>query len=224
MLSIIIPIYNEEKVLSENPSNFLELARHAELIFVDGASTDKSRSIAARYGRVISGSRSRAGQMNLGARASHGNTLLFLHADASIVLNTVSSIKNIIAKDRVIGGCLTQRIEKDGFIYRFLEAFGNIRAKVTKVFYGDQGIFVTKEVFIKTGGFPEVLLMEDVLFAKKLRKIGKTVVLSDKIFVSPRRWEQKGVVKTVLLYSLLNILFWLGVPLKIIKKLYGDLR
>jgi len=224
MLTIIIPIYNEEKVLSGNPSVFRELARHAELIFVDGASTDRSRSIASQYGRVLSSPKGRALQMNLGGRASHGDTLLFLHADTAVTPDTISSIKNIIATDNVIGGCLTQRIEKDGFAYRFIEGFGNARAKITKVFYGDQGIFVAKEAFIKTGGFPEVLMMEDVLFTKKLRKTGKAVVLPDKIFVSPRRWEQKGVFKTALLYSLLNILFWLKISPRVIKKLYGDLR
>ncbi len=223
MVSVIIPIYNEENVLSKDPSRFIELSRHAEVIFVDGKSSDKSKEIASRYARVISCPRGRASQMNLGARVSHSDILLFLHADTSISPDAVLSIKKI-QENGFIGGCLSQRIEKEGFSYRFIEGFGNVRARITKVFYGDQGIFVRRDVFLKMGGFPEVPLMEDVIFTKRLRKAGKTVVLKDRIFVSPRRWETRGILKTIFLYSFLNVLFWFKVPLKIIKKLYSDLR
>ncbi|NQS99825.1 MAG: hypothetical protein HQ595_01975 [Candidatus Omnitrophica bacterium] len=105
-----------------------------------------------------------------------------------------------------------------------IEGFGNLRARLSKVFYGDQGIFVRKEIFLKLQGFPEVPITEDVIFSKKLRKAGKTAVLPNRIFVSPRRWEQKGIVRTALLYSLLNILFWLKVPLERLQSWYDDLR
>lgn len=95
---------------------------------------------------------------------------------------------------------------------------------MTKKFYGDQGIFVKKDTFLKLGGFPEIPIMEDILFTEKLRKCGKTVVLPDKILVSARRWEKMGIIKTTLLFNLIILLFWLKVPLNRIKKLYEDLR
>jgi len=127
-------------------------------------------------------------------------------------------------KNNFIGGCLTQRIDKNNLIYRFVEDQGNIRARISKIFYGDQGIFVRKDAFLQAGGFPEVPIMEDVLFSKKLRQLGRVAVLPDKIFVSSRRWDRNGIIRTVLLYNWLIILFHLRVPLEKIKKLYNDLR
>ena len=109
-------------------------------------------------------------------------------------------------------------------IYRLIEGLGNVRAKITKVFYGDQGMFVRKDIFLKLGGFPKVPIMEDVIFSKRLRRSGKTVVLMDKILTSSRRWDKKGIMKTSLLYSLINILFWMRIPLEKIKLFYDDLR
>lgn len=224
MISIVIPIYNEEKILSENSAEFHKLSQQGELIFVDGGSTDRSVEISTCYGRVLASKKGRAAQMNYGASFVQADVLLFLHADAVISTGTVESIERKIKYSGFIGGCLTQRIAKGGVIYRFIEKFGNIRAEITKVFYGDQGIFVRKDIFFKMGGFPEVSMMEDVLFTKKLRRLGKTVVLPDRVAVSPRRWENQGVIKTVFLYLFLNILFCLRVPLDEIKLFYDDLR
>lgn len=224
MISIIIPVYNEEEILSQNPLYFRSLSKKAELIFVDGGSFDRSREIASDYGRVVRTTKSRALQMNYGAGVAKGDTLLFLHADTVIDINTLDSIENKLKDNNFIGGCLTQQIDKDGFIYRFIETFGNIRARLSKVFYGDQGIFVKKVLFFKIGCFPEVAIMEEIIFSKKLRKLGKTVVLPDKILASPRRWEKKGIINSIFLYSLINTLFWLKVPLEKIKHLYSDLR
>ena len=223
-ISIIVPIYNEEKVISENSASLKKLAGCGELIFVDAASSDKGPQIAASLGKVLSCIKGRAPQMNRGAKEAISDILLFLHADTTISPGTLEKIIEKIKAGPFIGGCLTQRIDKLGIMYRLIEGFGNIRARLTRVFYGDQGIFVRKDVFLNMGGFPEVPVMEDVLFTKKLRKLGKAIVLPDKILASPRRWESRGIIRTALLYSFITILFWLKVPLDKIKSLYGDLR
>lgn len=224
MISIIIPLYNEEKMLFEHSSCLKDLSCLAELIFVDGASSDRTIEPAKQFGRVLQSQKGRAIQMNYGAGYAKGDILLFLHADSIISVDALACIEKKISEDGYVGGCLTQRIDNDVCIYRAIEAQGNLRARATKVFYGDQGIFVKKGVFVKMGGFPEVPIMEDVLFTRKLRRLGKTVVLSDKIIVSARRWEKKGIIRTMLLYNLLIILFWLKVPLDKIKKLYEETR
>ncbi|MFH1754029.1 MAG: TIGR04283 family arsenosugar biosynthesis glycosyltransferase [Candidatus Omnitrophota bacterium] len=224
MISVIIPIYNEEKILSISAQYFKELSQKAELLFVDGGSQDGSAKIAGSYAKVIRADRGRGSQMNSGARASSHSALLFLHADTSIPEDVLSSVEEALKRRGIAGGCLTQRIDKEGLIYRIIEGFGNLRARVTKVFYGDQGIFVDKEIFFELDGFPAVPVLEDALFSKKLRSKGRTEVLRKKITVSPRRWEKRGILKTAMLYTSLNILFWLRVPLQKIKDLYEDLR
>jgi rSAM/selenodomain-associated transferase 2 len=224
VITVIVPFYNEEKILCKNLIQFHALSRQAELIFVDGGSTDKSVDCAKQYGRVYYSKRGRAAQMNMGASVANGGVLLFLHADTIISPETLLSMENSIKDDSYVGGCLEQRIDNIGMIYRFIEGLGNVRAKITKVFYGDQGIFVRKDIFLKIGGFPKVPIMEDVIFSKQLRRLGKTVVLTDRILTSSRRWDKGGVVKTLLLYSLINILFWMRFPLEKIKLFYDDLR
>ena len=224
MISVIVSIYDEETILAGNTHKFCALGEHAELIFVDGGSSDKSAEIASRCGRTFCSPKGRALQMNHGARGAGGDTLLFLHADTTILPQTLNSIETQIRKNGFVGGCLTQRIDSKKIIYRFIESHGNIRARIKKIFYGDQGIFVTKEAFLKAGGFPAVPIMEDVLFTKKLRKLGKVTVLPDEILVSSRRWDKGGILKTILIHNLIVALFCFKFPLQKIKKLYGDVR
>lgn len=224
MISVIIPVYNEELVLSKAGADLEKLSHKAELIFADGKSTDRSVEIAQQYGRVFHSDKGRASQMNYGAGHAQGDILLFLHADNMIFTDTLLSIETKIYRDGFIGGCLTQRIDNPALVYRFIEAQGNFRAHLTKEFYGDQGIFVKKDIFLKIGGFPEVPIMEDVIFTKQLSKCGRTIVLSDRIIVSARRWQKKGVIKTTFLFNLIILLFWLKVPLHKIKQFYEDLR
>ena len=223
-LSIIVPIYNEEKILSKNLTFFKNLSRQAEVIFVDGGSSDKGPRLVKAYGKTLRSKKGRAAQMNYGGRYAIGNVLLFLHADATVSATALKSIIHRMADKNFVGGVLTQQINKKGFAYRLIGGLGNIRAQITKVFYGDQGIFVRRSVFLKLGGFPEVSIMEDVLFTKKLRKAGKILVLPDKIMVSARRWDTKGIMKTIFLHCYINILFHLKIPLAKIKILYSDLR
>jgi len=223
LISVIIPVLNEEKVLKYNSSHIKDLAAEAEIIFVDGGSDDRTIEIAQKLGKIVKCSSGRAGQMNAGVEEARGDIFLFLHADSFITPNVLTNIKNKISQG-YIGGGLAQQLDNKKIIYRLIEGFGNVRAQVTKVFYGDQGIFVKKDVFERLGGFPEVPVMEDILFTKKLRRAGKLVVLKDKIYVSSRRWETQGIIKTALLYSYLNMLFHFGVGLDKIKRIYTDLR
>lgn len=224
MITVIVPVYNEESVLLENAAQFTNLAKCAELIFVDGGSLDASSKIASYYGKVIQSKRGRALQMNCGARFAQGNILLFLHCDTYILPDALLSVEKAIGSDGYLGGCMTQRIDKEAFVYRLIEWQGNNRAHRTRVFYGDQGIFVRKDIFWELGGFPGEPIMEDVLFTKKLRKRGNTAVLSDKIMVSPRRWEKRGIIKTMIMFNMLLAMFKMGFPLEKIKALYEDLR
>lgn len=223
MVSVIIPVYNEESAIREILTT-LPLGSSLEAIVVDGGSTDRTKEIAGQFPvRIIEAAKNRAIQMNQGAKQARGDIFLFLHSDCLLQDESIKSIENYLSNG-YIGGCLTQRINSDRFIFRLIENSGNIRARLSRIFYGDQGIFVRKDVFFEIGGFPEVPIMEDVLFSKKLRETGKTIVLSDKILVSGRRWDKRGILKTTLLYNTIIILFKLGYPLEKIKLLYDDLR
>lgn len=222
-ISIIVPVLNEEEVLTKNSSHFNELKRNGEVIFVDGGSSDKTIEIASQLGRVLRSKKGRALQMNSGAKETGGDVLLFLHADCFLERSAIPKACESVKKGAV-GGCFTQRLDNEMPMYRKIEYKGNKRAKLTKIFSGDQGIFVRKDVFFGLGGFPEVPVLEDILFSKMLRKAGRVEVLDDKIYVSARRWQKEGVFKTNILYTVMSILLLLHVPLGIIKAVCKDTR
>ena len=223
-ISIIVPVYNEEKILLANYSNWKRLSKVAELIFVDGGSTDKSNELTAKLGKLLHGKKGRALQMNLGASSAGGEILLFIHADTRLDPKVLPVIIKKLEDEKIIGGCFSIFLAGQSILYRLINYLGTTRAKLTRIFYGDQGLFIKKNVFFDLGGFPEVPIMEDVLFSAKMKKMGKTIVLPEQIWISPRRWEQRGIIVTILMYLFLSSLFYLGFPLAKIRKIYEDLR
>ena len=223
MISVIVPVYNEEKIIKQFLSSF-SYNYSLEVIVVDGQSSDRTKEFAKMFPiKVIGCIKNRAQQMNSGARSANGDILLFLHADCLVERGSLEEISDCL-NNGYIGGCLSQRITSDKMIYRFIEASGNIRANISKIFYGDQAIFVKKDKFLKLGGFDNVALFEDALFSKKLKKEGRAKVLNNKVFISPRRWEKNGITKTTFINWLLTLGFMLGMPLDILKRIYIDIR
>ncbi|MBZ0165879.1 MAG: glycosyltransferase family 2 protein, partial [Candidatus Omnitrophica bacterium] len=177
MISIIVPVYNEENVLREQRDYFLGLSEQAEVIFVDGGSTDQTRTILKDFPRVITCAKGRAIQMNTGAANATGQIYLFLHADTRVDYPTLRRIEEEIKDGELVGGCLRQVIDAPGLLYRWIAWTGNMRAGLRGVFYGDQGIFVDREAFHRLGGFPVHGIGEDIMFTKRLRRSGRVRML-----------------------------------------------
>ncbi len=223
MVSVIIPVYNEEATI-QDVLNSLPVTDDREVIVVDGGSADKTVELARPFQvRIVSASKNRALQMNEGAAVARGNVLLFLHADTILDDGALEAVQDCV-KTGYVGGCFTHRIDSERIIYRIIEASGNLRARLFRVFYGDQGIFVRKDVFLSIGGFDDVRLFEDVIFSKRLRREGKVKVLRKKARCSPRRWERQGVVRATLINWLVTIGFVLGISPSRLKRVYRDVR
>jgi len=223
MVSCIIPVYNEEKLIGSTLDN-LSRFEGLEIIVVDGGSSDRSRDVINTYPVTsISSPKGRSHQMNVGAAVAKGSILLFLHADCILEPGALEAVSEAIGQGS-IGGCFTQEINGRNIFYRSIEFSGNIRAKIAKVFYGDQGIFVRKDAFLKIGGFDSVVLFEDVIFSRKLKKVGKVCVLNSKVYAEPRRWKTQGIVKATLINWLVTVGFISGIPTKILSKIYCDIR
>lgn len=223
MLSIIIPILNEAKILEKTLSRLQsELASH-ELILVDGGSSDASVCIAEKYGRVLISERGRAKQLNAGAAAATGDILIFLHADIWLEPGAIEAVERALSSGYV-GGGFRQKIDGKSILYRVIEIAANMRGKYLKVFYGDSGIFLSRTDFQKIGGFPDVPILEEMKFSKRLCELGKTTLVAPCIHLSARRWEANGIVQTTLNNWLITLLYFLNFPPAWLAKLYRHIR
>jgi rSAM/selenodomain-associated transferase 2 len=207
VLSIVIPTLNESAAIRETIDRARGATNGAEVEFVvaDCDSRDDTSGVAARAGAaVISGGCCRACAMNRGAGVSCGDVLLFLHADTELPTGFASLVSDAIAHRGWVGGAFdfsfaTRPDEAPGVLARHLLDLvvlcNRIRFRWTGNFYGDQCIFVRRDVFDRIGGFPHVRLMEDVRFSRRLRHFGRTGILRPPVRTSPRRFVTRGVVR-----------------------------
>ncbi len=217
-ISVIIPCLNEEKSIL----NCIKSAKRFssfEIIVVDGGSTDRTVEVAEQAGaRILKTKKGRGIQLQEGASAATGEILLFLHAD-SVIKEKVDLSAYI--RNGYIGGFFRLRFDDPSLIFRIIEFFANMRARLFNLPYGDQAIFVKKEVFQKIGGFKPYPFLEDLDFVLRLRKVGKLISLDTPVVVSPRRLKRRFPFSPIFL-SLRNViivlLYILGVsPFKLIK-------
>ena len=212
MLSIIIPCLNEAEGIADTLHALAPLrARGAEIVVVDGGSTDTTLEIARTHAdQVLTAPRGRALQMNAGAARARGDLLLFLHADCRLPPAVDGVIVDGLNRARKTWGRFDVTVSGSHPLLRVVGAMMNFRSRVTGVATGDQGIFVTRSLFEAAGRFPEIALMEDVALTKKLKAFGKPLALRHRITVSGRRWKKHGVCRTILLMWRLRFHYWLG--------------
>jgi len=199
MINVIIPVLNEESLLLRRKAYFERLKKKARLIFVDGGSSDKTVSLAAPLGEVITSSRGKASQKNAGAGHAGKGHLLFLNADCLISEKVLAKIDGALTGGYQ-GGSLRMRIAGRRKIFRIMEWCVNTQGDKFGIFDADLGFFIDREAFQSRGGFPPAPCMEDILFSLKARKNIKTVMLPDTIYVSPRKWQREGFLRTFLCY------------------------
>lgn len=226
-LSVIIPTLNEADKI-EKLINYLKNEKvKVEIIISDADSSDQTRAIAAAQGAEVVNCQkaSRGLQLNRGAQIASAPILLFLHADSCLEDSALSSlVEKMKQNPEKVGGCFSLKIESEHPLLKFISWSSNLRAKYLNLIFGDQGIFVKRELFEKLGGFPEIELMEDWEFSKKLAEAGDLIFLNKKIYTSARRWQEYGVLKTILLMHKIKILYLFGYSPEKLKKIYRDAR
>jgi rSAM/selenodomain-associated transferase 2 len=212
-VSIVIPVLNEAGHIV-NTLQSLQPSRSQghELIVVDGGSADDTAALSEPYAdRVLHAGTGRALQMNRGIEAADGDVLLFLHADTWLPADAIAKITAVL-EDGYFWGRFNVRLSGKHILLRVIEHMMNLRSCVTGIATGDQAIFVSRECIDIVGRYPELPLMEDVVFSKRLRSLGWPACLRQPVVTSSRRWEEKGVLRTVLLMWRLRLLFFFGVP------------
>jgi rSAM/selenodomain-associated transferase 2 len=211
-LSIIMPALDEAEVIVAALTALQPLrARGSEVIVVDGGSSDDTAALARPLADVVlSAPRGRALQMNAGAAAATREILLFLHADCRPPESADRLIVEGLRRARTGWGRFDVQIAGLHPLLRAVESLMNARSRLTGIATGDQGLFVTRTLFDAAGGFPEIPLMEDVEFTRRLKRYGPPLCLRHRVTVSARRWEKHGVARTILLMWRLRLAYWAG--------------
>jgi len=223
MLSIIIPCLNEAEFIADALAALGPARRRgAEVIVVDGGSDDGTVERAAPMAdAVISAPCGRASQMNAGAGRARGEILLFLHADSRPPEALDGLVIDGLKRASRSWGRFDVSIDGEHPLLRAVERLMNWRSRLTGIATGDQGIFVTRTLLTAAGGFPDIPLMEDIELSTRLKRYGPPLCLRHRIVTSGRRWEERGVVRTVLLMWRLRLAYWLGADPRRLAMRYG---
>ncbi|AKH20287.1 TIGR04283 family arsenosugar biosynthesis glycosyltransferase [Sedimenticola thiotaurini] len=211
-LSVVIPCLNEAHAIGPLLET-LQVARAdgVELILVDGGSRDDTVARAKPLvDRLIESAPGRARQMNAGAAVATGEVLWFLHADSVIQPDFPALICTVMASSTGGWGRFDIRLSGRHPLLRLIGFMMNWRSRLTGIATGDQGIFVRRELFARLGGFADIPLMEDVEISRRLKRCSRPLILPQRLVTSSRRWESRGIVRTILLMWRLRWAYFMG--------------
>jgi rSAM/selenodomain-associated transferase 2 len=197
-VSVIIPFLNEEKALPDTLSRLFAQSGEFEVIAVDAGSVDGSRAALARHPRVrvLDAQRGRAQQMNAGARSAGGEVLLFLHADTLLPQGAMAELQELAHRRSQFWGGFHHRFSRADWRLDLVSRLHNFRCRKSGVFYGDQAMFVSRELFWSVGGFP-LQLMEDIAISEALLRLLPPTFLPETVVADSRKFVQMGVWRSL---------------------------
>jgi len=224
--SFIIPVLHEADRINDLIGHLRQLdpEKSSEIIVADGAPEEDTLH-AIRDDRIIkiSSEKGRARQMNAGASAAKGNVLIFLHADTELPSSGLKRLNEFINRNEYAGGAFDLGIKSDKRIYRIIALLGSLRSRLNRIPYGDQAIFVRRDYFNKIGGYKDIPLMEDAELMRRMKKSGEQIfIFRDRVMTSSRRWEEEGVIYSILRNWTLQIFYFLGVSPHKLLNFYKD--
>lgn len=225
MISVIVPVLNEAERIETLIHSLQSLDGEKEIIISDGGSTDGTLKKISLFSNItpINSPSGRARQMNMGAGISSGNILWFVHADSLVSPSSLNDIELAISHGAIGGFFRLHFYDADDCFMRFIERTSHTRAKRFGLIFGDQGLFLRRDIFDELGGFADVSLMEDWEVSRRLRKfhkLGLIHALDTVIGTSARRYMKNGRLKTWLKMNLVKALYILGTDTEILRRIY----
>ncbi|NKB36103.1 MAG: glycosyltransferase [Gammaproteobacteria bacterium] len=216
MISVIIPVLNEEKALPQCVQNLLTQESDFETIIVDGGSTDNTKAIAGNFRNVllVDSQRGRAAQMNTGASRANRDWLVFLHADTQLPANALHDIAALSADKTIQAGCFHQKFSGKHVLLRSISWLHNWRCNRSRIIYGDQCLFIRREFFRQLGGFPQTEILEDVMLSEKIVEVTRPLIMGQSVITDSRKFEQRGIVKSFLEIFIIMSCYELGLPVR----------
>lgn len=225
-IAVVVPTLDEEdRVVRALRSARRAFGPDADLVVVDGGSRDRTPVRARRHARVVlEEAPVRGRQLNAGVRAARGDVLVFLHADTRLEADSAATVRRALEEPGVVGGCFTFAVDPPAppaSRWAVLEAGVRLRTRLLRTATGDQAIFATRRAWERTGGFPEQPLFEDVVFVRRLRRLGRFRPVPALARTSRRRWEAEGFWATIGRHWALRGAFAAGVDAERLAEWYG---
>jgi rSAM/selenodomain-associated transferase 2 len=224
MISVIIPTYNEEKVLPGTLKSLFEQSGEFEVLLVDGGSADRTCAIVAGLAlspqssalstvRLLTAPKGRASQMNAGAKQGIGEWLLFLHADTVLPDGAIQRLNDMESDQAIQAGGFMHQFSGDDWRLRSISFLDNFRCTRSRIIYGDQALFVRRTLFERLGGFPNQPILEDVVFCERLIRVTKPLLLSPPVITDARKFIKMGIWRSFIrvLLIILHVEFRLPV-------------
>jgi rSAM/selenodomain-associated transferase 2 len=211
-ISIIVPTLDEAAAIAATLAALQPLRdRGHDVIVVDGGSADGTPDLARPLAdRVIAAPRGRALQMNAGAAEARGDVVLFLHADTVLPPEADRAVLEGLAATRLAWGRFDVAIAGHHRLLPVVAWLINFRSRLTGIATGDQAIFAWREGFLRAGGFPPIPLLEDVALSRALGRLSPPLLLAERVTTSGRRWESRGLARTIALMWWLRLRYFLG--------------
>jgi len=215
MISVVIPALNESRALPQTLTHLFRQSGDFEAILVDGGSNDNTVAMAKVWPqlRVLSCEPGRAVQMNAGAAAASGKLLMFLHADTRLPGGAIEQLNRLERDPQVQWGGFHQRFSGDSWALRMISRIHNLRCRLTNIFYGDQVMFVRRELFESLRGFAVELELEDIRLSERLGKVAEPTFLADTVTTDSRKFEQMGPLRSLARCVLILLCYELRLPL-----------
>ncbi len=215
LFSVIVPVWRESSLINTSISRLLgqKASGGAEIIVVDGEQSGSTiKFITSGCVRKVICERGRARQMNNGAAIARGEILVFLHADTLLPAEAFPLIRKTMSDRRFVAGAFDLGFDTHRRIFKITEKYVHLRARLTRVPFGDQAIFIRRGYFQELGGYRNIPIMEDVELMKRIRKRGDSIALiPEKVLTSPRRYAAEGILYCTFRNWTLQILYRLGV-------------
>lgn len=219
-IAAIIPTLNEAATIAATIET-LSSGKNVEIIVADAGSTDATVKLAKAHGAmVIDAPKGRARQQNAGAAAACADILLFLHADTRVPPGYDRAIRKALADPAAAAGAFTLAFDRRSVGMSVIAKGANLRSRLFQLPYGDQGIFLWAADFKDQGGFPDLPLMDDVVFIRRIKERGRIVTVASKVITSARRFDQLGIMPTWFINQCVLIGFHLGVQPTELARLY----
>ena len=223
-LSVIVPTFNEEAVIADALQRAVATLAPHELIVADGCSADRTAERARPYANVLALPVTRGAALNHAASIATGDVLLFLHADTMTPEGAAAAIAHAIERPNVVGGAFRLRLDHPGRLAALVTYNVNLRSSLLNTFFGDQAMFVRRDVFTRAGGFRDWSVMEDLEILARLRRHGRLVLLDQEVLTSARRHQRSGWWRTLGTIWGMTLLHRLGVPGHAMRRWYSPQR